>query len=109
MFPPSSPWFSLDSFHLQGSRILSRSFTIAVRTAGEESDEEDDEAEEAAVMIPMADMLNAAYERDNARLFDDEDDSIKTIREAISLLPGYTMSSSLAINRGEQIVSTTGT
>ena len=33
----------------------------------EESDDEDEDAEEE-VMVPVADMLNAAYERDNVRL-----------------------------------------
>ena len=31
----------------------------------EEEDEEDDEDAEEEVMVPVADMLNAAYERDN--------------------------------------------
>lgn len=104
LFPPSSPCFTLDAFHLQGSRILSRSFTIsAARAAGIEAEEDEDD-EEIAVMIPMADMLNAAYERDNARLFDDEDDTMETIRGDLSVPPGYTMVSTEQINKGDQIV-----
>ena len=109
--------FSLEHFHIQGSRILSRSFSVPSSRAGrkrptrqeagdvsmqtdgdismqtdqgdktldlgdqttetvneddepeeeEESDDEDEDAEEE-VMVPVADMLNAAYERDNVRL-----------------------------------------
>lgn len=109
--------FSLEHFHIQGSRILSRSFSVPSSRAGrkkngrqeagagdtsmqmdgdvsmqtdegdktldlgdqtlktvndenedepeEEEDEEDDEDAEEEVMVPVADMLNAAYERDN--------------------------------------------
>lgn len=39
----------------------------------------------------MADMLNAAHDRDNARLFNDS--------------TGYTMRTSKAISKGEEIVS----
>lgn len=52
----------------------------------------------------MADMLNASYERDNARLFGDEDDG----REAGDLErkfgSGYTMVTTRDIEAGEQIV-----
>lgn len=141
--------FSLQHFHIQGSRILSRSFTVEASRAGraipsgekaedgdvsmrtsksekqsagdheghsEDEDEEDEDEDEPSeqVMVPMADMLNAAYERDNvsplessgmvvtnlvaectyfiqARLFH-EDDCLKMI-------------STVAIKKGEQIVS----
>lgn len=57
-------------------------------------------------MVPMADMLNAAYERDNARLFsDDDDDAGEEDGEVLDKLgPGYTMISTQAIKQGEQIV-----
>ncbi|KAL7420280.1 Ribosomal lysine N-methyltransferase 4 [Cryptotrichosporon argae] len=102
VFPPGSPHFSLTAFHTHGSRILSRSFTIPVSRAGgprtpaggvEGEDSDDDEEEEmVAVMVPIADMLNAAYERDNARLFEDE--------------RGYAMISTKPIEAGEQIYNT---
>ena len=131
-------WYSLDTYHVMGSRILSRSFNVksrkaskddeavgmdgedaesgdeeaevleeeqegepqddadlsmaSAKTAGEEGaeedakednddededddedddeDEEDDEEQVADIsMTPMADMLNARFESDNARLF----------------------------------------
>jgi SET domain-containing protein 6 len=104
LFPPSSPCFTLDAFHLQGSRILSRSFTIsAARAAGIEAGADEDD-EEIAVMIPMADMLNAAYERDNARLFDDQEEGMESIRGDLPTSSGYTMMSTVQINKGDQIV-----
>lgn len=123
LFPTTSPHFSLEAFHVQGSRILSRSFTIPLsrsdpsapskrRRGGsddedEEGDEEEEDEEEVAVMVPMADMLNAAYERDNARLFgDDDDDAGEEEGEVLDRLgEGYTMISTKAIKQGEQIVS----
>lgn len=59
-------------------------------------------------MVPMADMLNAAYERDNARLFgdDDDDDAGEAEGEVLDKLgEGYTMISTKSIKKGEQIVS----
>jgi SET domain-containing protein 6 len=55
----------------------------------------------------MADMLNAAYERDNARLFgDDDDDAGEEEGEVLDKLgEGYTMISTKEIKAGEQIVS----
>lgn len=112
----------MDAFHIQGSRILSRSFTIPLSRSDpsssrrpvsqdekddEERDEEEEEEEEVAVMVPMADMLNAAYERDNARLFgDNDDDAGEEEGEVLDRLgEGYTMISTKPIKQGEQIVS----
>jgi SET domain-containing protein 6 len=86
---PSS--FSIQNYHIQGSRILSRSFTVPSSRAGrtlvrqeaprdvigdpmagnddDDSDNDDEEEErEEQVMVPLADMLNAAYERDNVSI-----------------------------------------
>ena len=72
--------FSIHDYHIQGSRILSRSFTVPHSRAGrvdvhggdddeekdeDDSDSDDEEEGEEQVMVPLADMLNAAYERDN--------------------------------------------
>lgn len=57
----------------------------------EQDEDEEEEEEEVAVMVPMADMLNAAYELDNARLFH-EDDCLKMV-------------ATKDIAKGEQIVS----
>lgn len=111
----------MESFHIQGSRILSRSFTVPVSRSDpsasktsardhedeDEDEDRDEEEEEVAVMVPMADMLNAAYERDNARLFgDDDDDAGEEEGEVLDKLgEGYTMISTKAIKAGEQIVS----
>lgn len=88
-------YYSLEQFHIMGSRILSRSFHVkngknkddrgnGDRSGegdgenGEGDDSSDDSDEEGAEedesidnisMIPMADMLNARYECDNAHLF----------------------------------------
>lgn len=128
LFPQSNGCFSLEAFHVQGSRILSRSFTIPITRAGGPApeagndEEEDEEEEEVAVMVPMADMLNAAYERDNARLYadgdedeeadSDEDEDMgaaeekrKALAAAKKFGEGYTMITTKAIEAGEQIVS----
>ena len=60
LFP--EPYFSLDAFHMHGSRILSRSFTMEASILGA------DEDDEIVAMVPMADMLNAASGLDNAHL-----------------------------------------
>jgi SET domain-containing protein 6 len=52
--------------------------------------DDEEEEDEVAVMVPMADMLNAAFEMDNARLFH-EDDCLKMV-------------STTVIPKGEQIV-----
>lgn len=110
---PQSDHFSLHAFHVQGSRILSRSFTVPRTRAGgpppgidEDGDEE--EEDEVAVMVPMADMLNAAYEMDNARLFadgGDDDDAEAEGVEKQDFGEGYTMITTKDIAAGEQIVS----
>ena len=59
-------------------------------------------------MIPMADMLNAGYEMGNVHLFGDEDLSEEDEVKAKAFEehgPGYTMSTTRAITKGEQIVS----
>lgn len=90
--------YSLDQFHIMGSRILSRSFHVKDAKEGiygeegkeyddremksedgddDDSDEEDDEEGlediEKVSMVPMADMLNARSGHDNAHLFYKQD------------------------------------
>jgi SET domain-containing protein 6 len=63
--------YPLDHFHAQGSRILSRSFTLADIREDQETADDDSEAVDdqgVVAMVPMADMLNAAKDRDNAHL-----------------------------------------
>lgn len=94
-------YYSLNQFHIMGSRILSRSFHVKGdegvgegqgegqngdasgqaddtgmgedTSDGEESDEEEDDEGQESIedvsMVPMADMLNARYGHDNARLY----------------------------------------
>uniref|UniRef100_D8QBI2 SET domain-containing protein n=1 Tax=Schizophyllum commune (strain H4-8 / FGSC 9210) TaxID=578458 RepID=D8QBI2_SCHCM len=106
LFPPSllSTHFSLTAFHINGSRVLSRSFNVeegdddsdsddegpadksadlmdvdatepppegGAEEAIEVSDDEDSDEEDAGDvgMVPMADMLNARYGSENAKLF----------------------------------------
>ncbi|WWC66985.1 uncharacterized protein I206_100892 [Kwoniella pini CBS 10737] len=111
LFPPDSTDHSLESFHIQGSRILSRSFTVPSSRFGEStirddsdlSDDEDEEGEQIVVMIPFADMLNAGYERDNANLFTDE----KTKEEGGQWdKRGFTMKSTKPMMKDEQIFNT---
>ncbi|KAL1407166.1 Ribosomal lysine N-methyltransferase 4 [Vanrija albida] len=115
LFPAGSEHFSLDAYHVQGSRILSRSFTIPISRAGgpvtepeEDEDGDEDEEEEVAVMIPMADMLNAAFDRDNARLFADgeDDEEEEGEGEKHDFGEGFTMISTKDIGEGEQIYNT---
>ncbi|KAK7692209.1 hypothetical protein QCA50_003833 [Cerrena zonata] len=118
LFPPNvhDKFFSVEQYHVMGSRILSRSFRVEPwgKEEGEEddeeedgaeantstdnamdvdelverrhpekgqlepeeaSDEEDDEIEDTAdiAMVPMADMLNARFESENAKLFYEEE------------------------------------
>lgn len=83
--------YSLEMYHLMGSRILSRSFHVKEgesnyeRGTGEDdamfeendvpyddSDEDEPDEEESiedVSMVPMADMLNARQDKDNAHLF----------------------------------------
>jgi len=69
--------------------------------------DEDAEPPNEVVMIPMADMLNAAFERDNARLFAEDEPEVSRI----SLQqhgPGYTMITVKSIKAEEQILNTYG-
>ncbi|KAG6831726.1 hypothetical protein H0H87_004277 [Tephrocybe sp. NHM501043] len=129
LFPPESAHFyTLANYHLMGSRILSRSFSVERWDSGEEEagassaltntrshemdvdspdgpegehgdnesevEEEDDEDSSDTAMVPMADMLNARYGSENAKLFDDEND--------------LRMVSTKPIKAGEQIWNTYG-
>ncbi|WVQ93945.1 hypothetical protein IAU59_001023 [Kwoniella sp. CBS 9459] len=116
LFPTASPHATLLAFHLQGSRILSRSFTVPASRfdpasssarQGEDDDsdisDDDEEEEHVAVMIPFADMLNAAFERDNAHLYGDEEGSAKA---GSKWEKGFTMKSTKTISKGDQIYNT---
>ncbi|RDB25472.1 Ribosomal lysine N-methyltransferase 4 [Hypsizygus marmoreus] len=113
LFPPEQihSYYSLEIYHLMGSRILSRSFNVERWDSGEEeeespsaptnnhpdgmdvdspdapeegdedidashsdAEEEDDEVDDSSdtAMVPMADMLNARYGSENAKLFYEE-------------------------------------
>jgi len=113
LFPPTSPNFLLPAYHIQGSRILSRSFTIPSQRAGRDhgsahtestESDEDDEEDDVAVMIPLADMLNAAYGRDNAKLYGNDNEENDRRAENVQRGAGYTMITSKSIKAGEQIV-----
>ncbi|RSH89484.1 hypothetical protein EHS25_002033 [Saitozyma podzolica] len=112
LFPPGAGNFSLASYHLQGSRILSRSFTIPASRAGQSQDassvssKDDEEEDEVAVMVPMADMLNAAYEMDNARLYANDGDEENEITDHGADPDSYTMTTSRSISKGDQIYNT---
>ncbi|KAK4055004.1 Ribosomal lysine N-methyltransferase 4 [Microbotryomycetes sp. JL221] len=93
--------YTLERFHWMGSLILSRSFHVESKVQEEEddsSDQEDDDEEEEredvgdVAMVPMADLLNARYGCDNARLFYEP----KTLN----------MMSTKPIKKGEQIWNT---
>ncbi|WVW81632.1 hypothetical protein I302_103627 [Kwoniella bestiolae CBS 10118] len=116
LFPSSSPHHTLSSFHLQGSRILSRSFTVpSSRFTNLSKDQDDDEShfsddddeDQIAVMIPFADMLNAAFERDNANLYTDEEVAPGAANGGA---PGdekeFTMKATKSIEKDEQIYNT---
>ena len=110
LFPSDSVHFSLEAFHLHGSRILSRSFTIPgdILVNDIEDDvnsdnslDSDDEENLITAMIPLADMLNAACDQDNARLYIN--------RREVQGLPdglarGYSMVATKHIKKGDQIV-----
>ncbi|ORY22965.1 hypothetical protein BCR39DRAFT_487517, partial [Naematelia encephala] len=114
LFPSSSNHFTLEAYHMHGSRILSRSFTIPAILTGaldnddddeDDDDDDDDDDEEDAnevAMIPMADMLNAVTGLDNARLFSHEEATAQSVVKG----KGYTMISTSAIKAGEQILNT---
>lgn len=125
--------YSLDQYHIMGSRILSRSFNVEKwedevgddelaaqtnsmdvddpvpltsanndspeRAHGEEvaeDDEEEEEEEDASdiSMVPVADLLNARYEAENAKLFYEENE--------------LKMVATKCIMKGEQIWNTYG-
>ncbi|PFH49761.1 hypothetical protein AMATHDRAFT_146943 [Amanita thiersii Skay4041] len=98
LFAPSD-MYTLDVYHVMGSRILSRSFdverwhvegnedTSTQETLADDSNEvsiessmdlesneesDDDEKPFDIAMVPMADMLNARFESENAKLFHEE-------------------------------------
>ncbi|KAJ8454630.1 hypothetical protein ONZ45_g19229 [Pleurotus djamor] len=122
-FPHHLPiYYTLERFHIQGSRILSRSFTVDpplhpaggvevnghntsshamdVDELGQRSDdgsnngesEDEEESEGIVSMVPMADMLNARYKSENAKLFYEENE--------------LRMVTTKAIQAGEQIFNT---
>ncbi|CAO1614446.1 unnamed protein product [Parajaminaea phylloscopi] len=107
--------YSLEDFHIHGSRILSRSFHVERHSAssadtahgeqsdgvttghdGDDSDSEDgqDEHEDTQdiSMVPLADLLNASFGSENARLF----------YSPTSLI----MRATRKVSRGEQILNT---
>ncbi|KAJ7162078.1 SET domain-containing protein [Mycena filopes] len=137
LFPPEAvpTFYTLDIYHVMGSRILSRSFDVekdepedgnenedggdreeegntslgsAMEVDGAQEDaesahggdsehaEEDDEEEEPSgvSMVPLADMMNAQYGSENAKLFYEKDD--------------LRMVSTKPIKAGEQIWNTYG-
>ncbi|KAH8118945.1 SET domain-containing protein [Phellopilus nigrolimitatus] len=124
-----SSFYSLENYHLMGSRILSRSFQVekwegdagddenheenqavqedtmdidgevaehqADNDAKDDDDDDDDEADPSDVaMVPMADMLNARYNSENAKLFYEPTE--------------LRMVTTKAIKAGEQIYNTYG-
>ncbi|KAG8956267.1 hypothetical protein FRC04_004344 [Tulasnella sp. 424] len=97
LFPPAAiaTHYSLERYHINGSRILSRSFHVekwSGKDQNQESDEDSEEPKDMDVddsgssedddeeredtadvgMTPMADMLNARHGCNNARLFYEE-------------------------------------
>ncbi|KAI0256356.1 hypothetical protein BJV78DRAFT_1171281 [Lactifluus subvellereus] len=128
-----NPHFSLEAYHIMGSRILSRSFRVEAQSAidgtgsnktpaheevemcldepsslasnhnpesgseemedDEENDDDDDDPGNVA-MVPIADMLNARYGCENAKLFYEEHD--------------LRMVTTRSIRQGEQIWNTYG-
>lgn len=69
------------------------------------SDSEDEDDPEEAAMVPLADMLNAAYDRDNAHLFDDDDSDLPSRAKSVPHAEGgFTMVSTKHISSREQIV-----
>ncbi|KAH7912417.1 hypothetical protein BJ138DRAFT_1083668 [Hygrophoropsis aurantiaca] len=129
LFPPDSiaHLYSLERYHIMGSRILSRSFHVE-KWDGQSNDEDESEANTSAMdvdaadspdkgdhnepeddggsdeddaddpadvaMVPMADLLNARYGSENAKLFYEESE--------------LRMVSTKPIKAGEQIWNTYG-
>ncbi|KAJ7680818.1 SET domain-containing protein [Mycena polygramma] len=133
LFPPETIpiYYTLEIYHVMGSRILSRSFDVENEdpeddTEGDEAantslgsamdvdgsheetesahgdseladgdeDPEEDEEPAGVSMVPLADMLNAQYGSENAKLFHEKDD--------------LRMVSTKPIKAGEQIWNTYG-
>ncbi|KAG7098312.1 hypothetical protein E1B28_000273 [Marasmius oreades] len=120
MFAPESlsVHYTLEQYHIMGSRILSRSFDVerwdseddavnetANTSAGSAMDvdgpaereatpEEEEEDTVDVSMVPMADLLNARYGSENAKLFHEETE--------------LRMVSTKSIKAGEQIWNTYG-
>ncbi|KAH6914399.1 hypothetical protein BKA70DRAFT_1261294 [Coprinopsis sp. MPI-PUGE-AT-0042] len=137
LFLQGEQFYSLEMYHIMGSRILSRSFTVekwvddeengdddveesndseeagsAVEQrhsdamdvdepssrgpseAEEEREEEDEDNSSDVAMVPMADMLNARYGAENAKLFYEEHE--------------LKMITTKPVKRGEQIWNTYG-
>ncbi|KAJ7020004.1 SET-domain protein [Mycena alexandri] len=134
IFPPDTIpiYYTLEIYHVMGSRILSRSFDVekddpedetegeeagntslgsamdvdapqedaeSVHSGDSEHADEDEDAEEedessGVSMVPLADMLNARYGSENAKLFYEKDD--------------LRMVSTKLIKSGEQIWNTYG-
>lgn len=104
--------YSPEAFHTQGSRILSRSFTIprsattgkTEDAASDASTTTNDESEDLVVaMIPIADALNAATGMNNARLFNDDELNV-TGEGGDARSAGYTMKAIELITAESQIV-----
>ncbi|KAJ3564428.1 hypothetical protein NP233_g8304 [Leucocoprinus birnbaumii] len=134
LFPPDDllTHYTLDMYHIMGSRILSRSFVVekwngdededddAAGNVGntslgsamdvddrdqgqgsehaeeEEEDGDDEDVDDSSdvAMVPMADLLNARYQTENAKLFYEKD-----VLKMVSTKP---------IKSGEQIWNTYG-
>ncbi|KAJ7267640.1 hypothetical protein B0H12DRAFT_1098154 [Mycena haematopus] len=133
IFPPETIpiYYTLEIYHVMGSRILSRSFDVEKNESEEDTEadgaansslgsamdvdlpqdetepahsgdsehaDEDEDAEEeespGVSMVPLADMLNARYGSENAKLFHEKDD--------------LRMISTKIIRAGEQIWNTYG-
>ncbi|KAF9527317.1 hypothetical protein CPB83DRAFT_768637 [Crepidotus variabilis] len=136
LFSPDAipKYYSLEVYHLMGTRLLTRSFTIEQETdeepattsqaedtitAGdistendhvdapleakgededededEDADNEDEDTQTTMVMVPMADMLNARYKANHAKLFYEPD-----CLRMVTIKP---------IKAGEQILNTYG-
>ncbi|KAF8199954.1 SET-domain protein, partial [Mycena galopus ATCC 62051] len=137
IFPPETIpiYYTLEIYHVMGSRILSRSFDVEKdeteeeeaetdgpadtslgsamdvdfpqeetesahggnsehTDAGEDAEEEEEEEPSGVSMVPLADMLNARYGSENAKLFHEKDD--------------LRMVSTKLIRAGEQIWNTYG-
>lgn len=55
-------------------------------------------------MVPIADMLNAAYGMDNARLYANDEDEGNEVMDHGADPDSYTMITSRSISKGDQIV-----